>query len=233
MTIVPEILQALFGFVLPLRCLACGLEIEKGFLCSNCLNYLPIARSPRCVRCGRPVKKKDICSFCKHGTSLDHGRSWLLFIPPVDSIIHSFKYRRMSNISRLLGRAMASIVQSDHVLKGADIITPVPLFWWKQLQRTYNQASLLSAVISEECHIPHRELLKRIRFTRTQTRLDDAARRKNVAGAFSLQHGDIENKTIILVDDVMTTGATMNECARVLKTAGAREVYSCVAAITL
>jgi competence protein ComFC len=227
-----DFLQALFGFVLPSRCLACGLEIEQGILCTNCLNYLPVAPSPRCVHCGRPIRKKDICSSCRHGTSLDHGRSWLLFIPPVDSIIHAFKYRRMTRISRMLGLAMASIVSSDHVLKEVDIITPVPLFWWKRLQRTYNQASLLSRTVSEECHIPHVDLLKRIRFTRTQTRLDDAARRKNVSGAFALKHEDIENKKIILVDDVMTTGATINECARILKTAGADRVYSCVAAIT-
>lgn len=184
------------------------------------------------MRCGRPVKKKDICSFCKRGTLLDHGRTWLLFVPPVDIIIHAFKYRRLSNVSRMLGQAMATVVQSDHVLKGADMVAPVPLFWWKRLQRTYNQAALLSKVISDECHIPHVEILKRIRFTRTQTRLDDAARRKNVAGAFSLKDDTVQDKNILLVDDVMTTGATMNECARILKTAGAREVYSCVAAIT-
>ena len=127
---------------------------------------------------------------------------------------------------------MATVVGSDQVLKEADIIIPVPLFWWKRMQRTYNQAVLLSRAISDECGIPQVEILQRIRYTRTQTRLDDAARRKNVAGAFSVKKGAIQDKRILLIDDVMTTGATMNECARVLKAAGAREVYSCVAAIT-
>ncbi|UCC12123.1 MAG: ComF family protein [candidate division WOR-3 bacterium] len=222
----------MFAFLLPQRCLACGQEIETGFLCNNCHDYLPVAHSPRCRWCGRPIKKKDICTFCKQGTHLDHGRTWLLFVPPVDVIIHAFKYRRMSNISRLLGQGMTTVVRSDHVLRKADIVTPVPLFWWKRMHRTYNQASLLSKVISDECHIPHAELLQRIRYTRTQTRLDDAARRKNVASAFSVKKSAIQDKNILLVDDVMTTGATMNECARTLKAAGAKEVYSCVAAIT-
>lgn len=223
----------MFAFLLPQRCLACGQEIETGFLCNNCYDYLPVAPAPRCKRCGRPVNKKDICVFCESGTQLDHGRTWLLFVPPVDTIIHAFKYRRMSKIARLFGHGLATVVRSDRVLKDADIVTPVPLFWWKRLHRTYNQAALLSKVISDECHIPHAELLQRVRFTRTQTRLDDAARRKNVAGAFSMKKGvTIHDKTILLVDDVMTTGATMKECARMLKAGGAREVYSCVAAIT-
>lgn len=155
-----------------------------------------------------------------------------MFIPPVDKIIHHFKYRKKTKLAILLGRAMASIIKSDYFLKDVDIIVPVPLFWWKNLRRGYNQAALLSEIISQECDIKINDIMRRIKNTKSQTKLDEQARRKNVLNAFALKSNTIENKKIILIDDVMTTGATINECARVLKNAGAKEVYSCVAAIT-
>ena len=127
---------------------------------------------------------------------------------------------------------MASIIKSDHFLKNADIIVPVPLFWWKNLRRGYNQAALLSEIISQECDIKINDIMRRIKNTKSQTKLDEQARRKNVLNAFALKSNGIKDKIVLLVDDVMTTGATINECARVLKNAGAKEVYSCVAAIT-
>jgi ComF family protein len=127
---------------------------------------------------------------------------------------------------------MAGLVLSDHILAAADIITPVPLYWWKRLRRGYDQASLLARIMSQETGIGHHGILKRTKNTRTQTRLDEQSRQQNVCNAFTVREYNIENKRVILVDDVLTTGATMNECARVLKENGAREVYSCVAAIT-
>ncbi len=156
----------------------------------------------------------------------------MLFIPPVDKIIHHFKYRKKIKLAIFLGRAMASIIKSDHFLKDADMIVPIPLFWWKNLRRGYNQAALLSEIISQECNIQVNNIIKRIENTKSQTKLDEQARKKNVFNAFALKSNGIEDKTVLLVDDVITTGATINECARVLKDAGAKDVYSCVAAIT-
>ncbi len=127
---------------------------------------------------------------------------------------------------------MATIIQSDHILRNADIIIPVPLFWCKYLKRGYNQAALLSAVISSECNIDSVDAMKRIKYTKTQTKLNEQARKANVSNAFAVESSQVEDQKVLLVDDVLTTGVTMNECARVLKEAGAKEVYSCVAAIT-
>lgn len=127
---------------------------------------------------------------------------------------------------------MASIIKSDHFLKNTDMIVPVPLFWWKNFRRGYNQAALLSEIISQECNIQVNNIIKRIENTKSQTKLGEQARRKNVFNAFALKSNGIKDKTVLLVDDVITTGATINECARVLKDAGAKDVYSCVAAIT-
>lgn len=126
---------------------------------------------------------------------------------------------------------MATIIQSDHHLKRADSIVPVPLFWWKRLRRGYDQAALLSATVSQELGIPITSI-RRTKNTKTQTRLDEQKRRENVMNAFTVRTDRVKDKSVLLIDDVLTTGATMNECARVLKQAGAKRVYSCVAAIT-
>ncbi len=127
---------------------------------------------------------------------------------------------------------MANLIRTDHHMKKADIIAPVPLFWWKYLKRGYNQAALLADTIASETHIRNIEVIRRIRNTRSQTKLNDDDRRRNVLNAFQVRQNGIEGKKIILIDDVMTTGVTISECARVLKEAGAKRVYSCVAAIT-
>ena len=112
------------------------------------------------------------------------------------------------------------------------MLVPIPLFWWKNLRRGYNQAALLSEIISQECNIQVNNIIKRIENTKSQTKLDEQARKKNVFDAFALKSNGIKDKAVLLIDDVITTGATINECARVLKDAGAKDVYSCVAAIT-
>ena len=107
----------------------------------------------------------------------------------------------------------------------------MPLFWWKRLRRGYNQAKLLADVVGDECGIEVKHILRRVKNTRTQTKLDEESRKKNVSNAFEVNNGKIKDKIVLLIDDVLTTGTTVNECARVLKEAGAKKVYSCVASI--
>jgi ComF family protein len=156
----------------------------------------------------------------------------MVFMPPSDRLIHHYKYRNKTKLMHLFGRAMASLIRADFMLNRADTIIPVPLFWWKKLRRGYNQTLLLAQIISEETGIPMKDMLKRVKNTKTQTRLTESEREKNVLNAFTLQTNNIEGLNVLLIDDVLTTGATLNECARMLKHAGAAEVYSCVAAIT-
>jgi ComF family protein len=194
--------------------------------------------APLCPVCGRPTRKVrskqsvPTCRYCRREENLDHGRAWTLFVPPLDKIIHHFKYRRQQKIGRILGRGMATVLKYDFFLKQSDLITPVPLFWWKRLRRGYNQSQVLARVIQQECGIPVCDLLVRRKNTKTQTRLTETRRKENVRDAFRIKNDAVADKKILLVDDVMTTGATIRECARILKAAGAERVYSLVAAIT-
>ncbi len=220
-------------FLLPSSCINCGKEIARELVCGDCLNLLIYPRSPLCPHCGRPIDKTKTCSFCRYEKNLDYGRSFLLYLPPVDKMIHHLKYRGKTKLAKFFGLGMAGVLKSDFYLKKADFLVPVPLFWWKKARRTYNQADLLSAIINQETDIPYVDALRRVRNTKTQTRLDQNKRLENVNNAFRVKNGvEVKNKKIILIDDVMTTGATIKECAKVLKLAGAAEVYSLVAAIT-
>ena len=231
--IVRKCFNAFIDFVLPPTCIACGNEIDKGLVCNDCLDLVIYLRSPFCPHCGRPIDKTKTCGYCRHEKYLDYGRAFTLYVPPVDKMIHHLKYRGKTNLAKYFGLGMANVLNSDFHLREVDLIVPVPLHWLKQLRRRYNQAQLLTEIIHQETKIPISPMLERVKYTRTQTRLDHKKREENVRNAFKVKKmADVQNKKIILVDDVMTTGATIKECARTLKEAGVAEVYSLVAAIT-
>ncbi|MEO0226104.1 MAG: ComF family protein, partial [candidate division WOR-3 bacterium] len=186
-----------------------------------------------CPTCGHPLGNHKDCKICKSlNPAFDHIRAWALFVPPLDRIIHSFKYERKPSLAHLLGRSMARVAESDPLLKEAQYLIPVPLYKGRQRERGYNQAELLSRVIKEEIKKEVLNCLIRTRNTPTQTRLTEFERKQNVLGAFSLSGGiSIQGRSVILIDDVMTTGATLNECARVLKEAGADRVYGLICAV--
>lgn len=232
MKILNEILNSILNFLLPRGCLICNQEIPLGVLCNNCLDSIPIISSALCKVCGRPIQKGVVCRFCKGEIFLDRGRAWTLFIPPVDKIIHQFKYRKWTKLAGLFGSGMVQVLKADFYLKRSEIIAPVPLFWWKKLRRGYNQARLLADFIGRECNIEVVEALSRNKNTKTQTRLKDRERKENVWSAFNVRDDLVKDRIVLLVDDVMTSGATIKECARVLKQSGAKKVYALVAAIT-
>jgi len=219
-------------FMLPRTCIVCKQEIDRGAVCNSCLDTITHIRNPACPVCGRPIQKQKKCAYCRYEKDLDYGRAWALYVPPLDTVMHFFKYRSFRDLALFLGLSMANIVRYDPRLKEADCVVPVPLFWWKKLRRGYNQSRLLASVISRECGIPLHDTLARTRNTRTQTKLNGEKRLRNVRGAFRLNGNGFQDSTILLVDDVMTTGATIRECARALKRSGAARVYSIVAGIT-
>ena len=193
----------------------------------------------KCVLCGNLLGKEelDLCRTCREQTpEYPKGKRKLQFLDSFTSVwyyeeyprrsILRYKFGRRRNYAPAYGRLMAMKVQRD-IPETFDCVTWVPVSSLRKLSRGFDQVELLSRHVGRELEIPSIPLLKKIRHNRRQSGLADAAmRRANVLGAYktvNLSH--IQGKKILLLDDVLTTGATVEECARVLLTAGAKEVH--------
>lgn len=140
----------------------------------------------------------------------------------LQKLIHLFKYEKISTLARPFGRLLTQALPRDERI---DVVVPVPLHWRKRWLRGFNQAELLAQEIGRKRNAPVRRVLKRRKATVTQTGLTGAQRRKNMAAAFTVARPeDIKDKRVLLIDDVYTTGATSQACARVLLNAGAKRV---------
>lgn len=226
----PRILpwELLAGSVLdllfPPRCLVCG-RVDS-WLCAECTSRLPWITGPVCARCGLPLEHAGLCARCrKEPLRLSMIRSLMLFEDPLRAAIHRLKYRHGWQMARPLGALMAEYWQA-HPLP-ADVVVPVPLHPARFLRRGYNQSALLAGELGRRVGLPLDEsALQRVRATATQMRLKAAERRRNVAGAFRCADGRLRGRNVLLVDDVCTTGATLEACADALREAGAGDVWA-------
>lgn len=224
-------LQGLLDLLYPPRCAACGLG--GVVLCSVCRQGIKPLPTPYCRHCGNVLKVEGVCRSCQYAPLRLSGlRAYSGYQQPLRTCIHRFKYGGNARLSQPLGQFLAQA----HRVYGlrSDVIVPVPLHSERQRQRGYNQAHLLAESCSRELQIPLQTLLTRIRNTPAQTRLAADERRQNVAGAFRCSAGDgpeaITGRRILLIDDVCTTGATLEACAAPLFAAGARTVWGLVLA---
>ncbi len=221
---------ALLDALLPPHCLSCGGAVDRqGGLCPACWTALTFIAAPLCARCGLPfeyeVGETMVCGACIADPPLyARARSTLVYDDASRSLLMGFKHGDRTHAAKPFGVWLARA--GAEVLDGADFLAPVPLHRWRLFTRRYNQAALLAWETGRQAGVPVTpDLLVRRRRTRSQGGLDRTGRRRNVAGAFTLRQGRVvEGKRIVLVDDVLTTGATVNECARVLLEAGAARV---------
>ena len=224
---------AVLDAVLPLRCLGCGVEIAApGALCPACWARLVFLGPPQCRHCGLPFAHEvaigagsdPVCAAClAHPPHWDRARAVFLYDDASRKLILAFKHGDQTHATPAFGRMLARAAAP--LLPDADLVVPVPLRRRRLLSRRYNQAALLALALGRETGRPVApDLLVRRRATPSQGTRDRGARRRNVAGAFALRPGRgamVDGRRILLVDDVLTTGATIEECARVLKRAGA------------
>ncbi len=217
-----KFLNFLLDFFLPELCVICGKKGE--LLCDSCYSNLAFLSVPICPLCGA---EKTASHKCKTDFSyLDGVRSLLKFTEDVRRIIHSYKYAGVWRLERRFSTPLSNLLMSDMRLKSADLITFIPLHPLKKFMRGFNQAELLCKGISEVSELECAHLLKRIKFTKSQTGIENKKkRRENIRGAFILKKTDVGGKRIVVVDDVITTGATLEEVSKVLKKGGAKEVY--------
>lgn len=227
------LLKSLADFVFPPICYGCDSEIETGLVCEACRLDLFTHELAVCSKCGRPcTPATNYCGQCATPFSLSRVRGLGFYAPPFDKLIQAFKYSGKTKVGELLGQAVAALVRQDEVLSSADAVCPIPLHPARLRERGFNQSLLLAAAISMSTRIPLAESLTRTRYTSTQTlKANPEKRRKNVERAFEMRPGaGVDGKTVLLVDDVMTTGATLDQAARELLKGGAASVLGVVIA---
>ncbi len=210
-------------------CISCSRPIAKGLkysLCESCRRHILDERPHRCVRCGRFITEKtgDYCEFCVLYPPLySRGRAAVVYTDGARRIVQKLKYGGRG----YLAKNMADIIY-DEVKNGLkyDIIIPVPMYAKKMKKRGFCQTTLMSEYLSERSGKPVvTGILVRTRDTVPMSGLEPDERKKNIKNAFSVTEGNkIEGKAVLLIDDVLTTGSTANECAAVLLEAGAASV---------
>jgi ComF family protein len=220
------------SFFFPRRCPFCDGDqpLEWG-VCMDCETTLPWFEPPWCAACGRPLDAGGtlvaLCSDCLENRPVyDHGYSVVAYEDTVQQAITRLKYGRDATMGPALGAVLLRLLPATVNPFVYDCVAAVPLHRQRLRWRGFNQALLLAGVVSRKFRLPlRRRLLERIRATPAQAGLDREGRMANLAAAFAVpDRSHVEGKTLLLVDDVMTTGMTLEVCAQALKEAGAKRV---------
>jgi ComF family protein len=219
--------QWLLDFALPPRCAGCGVIVDQVHsFCSDCWKQLEFLGNGGCMRCGIPLKATDAetCAAClAKPPRLDRMRAAVAYDDISRDLVLRLKYGRKVALARTMARYMTPLIASDAT--GA-IIVPVPLHRGRLWQRGFNQSVLVARELSSATGLRlEPRALSRVKRTPPLKGLTALQRRRTVEGAFKVRKGaDLEGRTIVLVDDVLTTGSTANACARALRRAGAARV---------
>jgi ComF family protein len=224
---------ALLDLLLPRSCVVCAAllpAVERDLVCGRCWLAAQELPRPRCARCGHPADVRRAGSDCR----------WCALLPPyvrsvrsafalpggtAESIVHALKYAGWPAAALPMARRMAALRFPDDVERERAGLVPVPLSTSRQRERGYNQSAELARWLGAQWGLPVLDtLLERTRATRTQTRLTPGERHRNVAGAFRARadRASLRGRHLVLVDDVVTTAATLNACAAALHDGGAR-----------
>lgn len=225
-------------FLLPPQCGSCGARLEAaGHLCGDCWGKLRFIEPPFCDRLGIPFSFETGATGVGDGHAVspralsrpppyERARAAVLYDDVARRLVHGLKYRDHHDLARVMARAM--VRAGGELLAQADLIAPVPLHRGRLWTRRFNQSALLTREVARlggVAMVP--DLLARVRATRRQVGLSAEARRRNVAGAFRVvdeRAAGLAGQNVVLVDDVLTTGATVEGCARILRRAGAARV---------
>lgn len=230
-------LEALLAFFYPPVCQICGTgraEADEGYVCAACWSRADGVRfiqPPFCERCGLPTEAAVTttyeCSNCRDmKLHFSRARAAVVATGLVLEVIHRYKYRRALWFEPFLAELLIRQAAEPVRAAGWDAIVPVPLHPLKRREREFNQAERLARRLARATGVPlRRDLVRRARFTSTQTALSRRERERNMRGAFvPLTGREAAGARLLLFDDVLTTGATTSACARALRQAGAAEV---------
>ncbi len=220
-TLSSRVAGPVLDLLLPLSCAVCGREGQ--LLCSACEPSLPRLEQPYCSICAWPGRR-GVCSRCAASPpAIGRIGAPYLFEGAVREMVHSFKYGNLRAAAPTLGALLADHLKRNPI--AADVLMPVPLHGSSERWRGYNQAELLARAIARETGTPlESRALRRTKKTLPQMSMHGYARRMgNIEGAFDCA-GDLRGASVLLIDDVVTTGSTMSACAQALKASGAGSV---------
>jgi ComF family protein len=228
-----NLFAAAVDFFFPARCLLCRKAVtalDEISFCSPCRDEFSYISGPLCPQCGipfvSPAGEDHLCSRCISRAPLfDRARAVGEYEGSLRTAIHRFKYDSRSLLAEPLGRLLADQGRKLFISNAYDVILPVPLHPRRLRQRGFNQSLVLARQVGQQWGIAvEAEGLKRIRWTDSQTMLPVKERLHNVRGAFAYSGRGVGNKAVLLIDDVYTSGSTVDECARVMKRNGAKRV---------
>jgi ComF family protein len=224
-----NLLTELFDFLLPRFCPACQVKLksDETTVCNSCLSKIRVV-VPEFIKSEyqRKYASKNIISGFVSQYIFEKDKE-------LQHIIHALKYDKKFQVGTFLGKMLGELYKSQFHRWNVNMIIPIPLHHLKKAERGFNQSYFIAKGISKTTIIPLRiRTIKRARFTQSQTTMTLKEREENVEGAFEVRKMEnVKRKNILLVDDVMTTGATINECGRVLLEAGANQIYAATVAL--
>jgi competence protein ComFC len=230
--VLEAVLEPIRSLFFPAHCAHCARSVGEGAdLCESCAGLIEQVCEPRCEACSQPfdgaVTSKFVCPNCREeGFAFQCAVAVVRSHETIRDLVHRLKYGREMWIARVLATIQLEGFSDPRLADGAIYaLVPVPLHPRRLRERQFNQAAVLAEHLSRATGFPVLECLRRTRYTGTQTRLGRKARRQNLRDAFApLKNSDVTGKDLLLVDDVLTTGSTLDACAAILLENGARSV---------
>ncbi len=224
--------RRLLNLLLPPQCLHCRALVDAAHgLCADCWRAIDFLSAPCCAACGMPFEFElgpgSLCAAClRRRPRYDRARAAMRYNDASRGLLLGFKHGDRTEFGRSFGQWM--LRAGAELLRDADLIVPVPLHRWRLLKRRYNQSAILARTVSRAARVPLAvDLLVRRRSTDSQGGLNARQRHLNVRGAFAVREAGragLQGRRVLLIDDVMTTGATADACARALLQAGASQI---------
>jgi ComF family protein len=224
-----KVCENIINLLFPNKCIIC--EKYGLLLCHDCFSNIEKVLTSICPECGRISVNSRFCARCRNKNnryiySVHIATSYQS--PIIKELIKSFKYHGLTGLSEICGELIHQRIKNIDIPNNT-VIVPVPLHQLKYNRRGFNQSELIARYLSKRLQIPGADALSRIKNTTNQVKLQRSARIENMQNVFECHDPDfVAGKNILLVDDVFTTGATLGECARMLKLAGAKKIYGAV-----
>lgn len=227
-----KIAEHLLDWIYPRRCVFCDdlLGRKEKYLCADCREKLPVPiREPRCKKCGKPLlgREQEYCYDCsRYEQMYDRGIGIFLYKDPLKQALMRFKFNGRKEYGEFLGKLLCMYGSKFVAQIQPEVILPVPIHKKKRSVRGYNQAEVLAMEVSRGFSIPIRtDLVLRKKFTKAQKELDRKERKKNLEEAFFVTKEAGRYQSVLVIDDIYTTGSTVNAIAGKLKKRGVKEVY--------